>query len=185
MQDYRKAVAANKKAMQERFTRTHLLEKSRRSVDVNDELRTKSTQREQLNSTYLTSQDRNSRLETIRTLESVDNKIGAHREKAQKHKESLSQKISKDVERVFIQKSKHREEQERAEIEREFELLLKINKRKDALKKYERQKRKETIKIEERNEEKRELTKQYLEKSKQERKELARLIREKERKKAK
>lgn len=46
----------------------------------------------------------------------------------------MSQRISKNVEKVFYQKSKHEEEVERAEMEREFDILQRINKRKDALK---------------------------------------------------
>ena len=46
-------------------------------------------------------------METIRTLETFEQKIGAHREKAMMYKQNRSEKISRDVDRVFYQKSKH------------------------------------------------------------------------------
>ena len=144
-----------------------------------EEMYAKSAQRDQQNSTFLT-KDKNSRLETIRNLDSVETKVLAHREKAQRHKQSLSQKFSKDCERVFYQKNKHNEEQERAEMEREFELLEKINKRKDVLKKYEKAKRKASIKMGEKNFEKMEMTRQCEEKREEDKRNMQRLLKQKE-----
>ena len=63
-------------------------------------------------------EDKNSRLETIRTLETVEAKVNQHKERAMMHKLSMSEKFSKDCERVMYQGSKHREEQDRAELEK-------------------------------------------------------------------
>ena len=78
------------------------------------------------------------------------------------------------MERVFYQKSKHEEEVERAEMEREYEILQKINKRKDALKRQERALRKESIKHEEKKNEKMEQSMRYEERCEEEKKNLAR-----------
>lgn len=149
------------------------------SLEARNELQAKSAQREEQNSTFQV-MDRNSRLETIRTLETVESKVGAHREKAQMHKRGLSQKISKDYERVFYQKTKHQEDQERSEMEKEAELLEKINKRKEAVKKYEKAKRKASIKMGEKNFEKMEMTQKCEEKREEDKKNMARQLRQKE-----
>ena len=106
MREYRKAVKASKQEMKESLTNA-LVKKS--SDEARENLRAKTLQRENFNSTHLT-QDKNSRLETIRTLEAVETKVATRREQAKRHRESLSMKISKDVERVFYQKSKHQED---------------------------------------------------------------------------
>ena len=93
------------------------------------------------------------------------------------HKRDLRQKISKDYERVFYQKTKHQEDQERSEMEKEAELLDKINKRKEAVKKYEKAKRKASIKMGEKNFEKMEMTQKCEEKREEDKKNMARQLR--------
>ena len=80
-------------------------------------------------------------METIRTLETVEAKVNSHQVKAQQHKLSMSEKFSKDIERVMYQGSKHKEDQERVEMEKQCELLEKLSKRKKALDQYEKAKR--------------------------------------------
>ena len=76
----------------------------------------------------------------MRTLETFEEKTKAHNERAQMHKLSLTQKFAKDCERIFYQGAKHKEEQERIELEKASELLEKMTKRKKALEKYEKAK---------------------------------------------
>ena len=77
----------------------------------------------------------------MRTLETVEAKVNSHQVKAQQHKLSMSEKFSKDIERVMYQGSKHKEDQERVELEKQCELLEKLSKRRKALDKYEKAKR--------------------------------------------
>ena len=78
----------------------------------------------------------------MRTLETFEEKTKAHNDRARMHKLSMTQKLAKDCERVFYQGAKHKEDQERMELEKAGELLEKLTKRKKALEKYEKAKSK-------------------------------------------
>jgi len=70
------------------------------------------------------------------------------------HRLNVSQKFSKDVERVMYQGSRHREEQERVEMEKQGALLEKLAQRKKALADYEKKKRKAATEVEQKNQQK-------------------------------
>ena len=76
----------------------------------------------------------------MRTLETFDDRVKSHNERAQMHKLSMSKKFANDCERVFYQSAKYKEDQEKIELEKQSELLEKLTKRKKALEKFEKAK---------------------------------------------
>ena len=125
-------------------------------------------------------EERNAKIETLRTLESVEAKVKRHHDKAQMHKLSMSQKFSSHCERIKNQGIRHKELQETRELERAGELLDRLNQRKKALEKYEKAKRKASMAIEERNSEKLDMTAKCAEKRREDTIQLARQMRQKE-----
>ena len=115
------------------------------------ELLAKSIQRETINTTNL-QEDRTSRIETLRTLESVEAKVEQHKNNANSVSRKKSDIERAKMERVRHQSMKHREDMERLEMERQGELLERLTKRKKALETYEKAKRKACQEIQERNE---------------------------------
>ena len=139
MQDYRRAVAHSKRRLKEELKSTKSTFEQREAA--REELRAKSLARDQRNNTSLIADQRINE-ETIRTLESFEARVQSHIEKANVQKRERSQRCCHKVEQVLSQGTRHREEQERVELERAGQLLEKMTKRKNALEKYEKAKRK-------------------------------------------
>lgn len=78
----------------------------------------------------------------MKTLEDVEAKVNYHGEKAKLHKASVSQKFNRQCERIMFQSQKHKENQERIELEKQGDLLEKLTKRRKALENYQKQKKK-------------------------------------------
>lgn len=92
----------------------------------------------------------------------------------------MSQRVGSETRRIQDQIARHKENQERIEMEREADLLERITKRKKALEKYEKQKRKAAEATAENNFSKQEMSKQCTEKRREDSINLARQIRQKE-----
>ena len=75
----------------------------------------------------------------------------AHKYNAQVETMKRSEIERAKMERVRYQSMKHREDMERVEMERQGELLERLSKRKKALEKYEKEKRKASMAVEEKN----------------------------------
>ena len=54
----------------------------------------------------------------MRTLETFDERVKSHNERAQMHKLSMSKKFANDCERIFYQSAKYKEDQEKIELEK-------------------------------------------------------------------
>ena len=106
LQDYRKTVAATKRKMQIELDGSNLVVIKKTAWEV---LAAKSDQIERMNQTFQAEDIRN-RVETIRTLETVEAKVNYHNEKAQMHKAEVKEKFGKDCERFFYQGQRHKED---------------------------------------------------------------------------
>ena len=132
VQDYKKTVAASKRKMKIDLGGDYLKVTERRAREV---LQAKADQIERMNQTFQ-AEDRTNRIETIRTLETVQAKVDYHHEKAKIYKASVGQKFSKDCERIMYQGQRHKEDQEKMQLEKQGDLLDKLTKRRKALENY-------------------------------------------------
>lgn len=156
--DYRSVVKLSKERMKKELDGSTVMDTKRRA---REEFKEKSMQRERL-MTATQVEEKTAHEEMLQSLELCEKKLQDGSTKAQMHKVELSQRLGRDIERVFQQGSRHRELQQRKEEEQYMRVVQAVHEKKAKVAKFEREKRKLSLATEEKNQEKLEMTKNAL-----------------------